>query len=79
MYPNPATNQISLEFDLPETKNSLIEIKNVLGQTVKSISNIAFQKGANKIEIDVSEFSNGVYFVQLQNNNQIINQKFIKQ
>ena len=79
VYPNPATNQISIEFDLIETKNTSIEIKNVLGQTVKTTPNSSFQKGTNKIEMDVSEFSQGIYFVQLQSGNKIINQKFIKQ
>ena len=79
IYPNPATNQITIDFDLLETKNTFIEIKNVLGQTVKTFSNNAVQKGSNKIEVDISEYSNGIYFVQLQNGNQITNQKFIKQ
>jgi hypothetical protein len=79
IYPNPAINQIIIEFDVAETKNNLIEIKNVLGQTVKTINNIASSKGINKIEIDVSEFSNGLYFVQLFNNNKLVSTKFIKQ
>jgi trimeric autotransporter adhesin len=79
IYPNPTSHQITLEFELTETNNTSIEIKNILGQIVKTISNTTFTKGNNKIEIDVSEFTNGIYFVQLQNGNQLINQKFIKQ
>jgi photosystem II stability/assembly factor-like uncharacterized protein len=78
IYPNPATNQITIEFDLAETKNIFIEIKNVLGQTVQTISN-SFSQGTNKIEIDVSNFSEGIYFVQLQSGNKIVYQKFIKE
>ncbi|MGZ4056362.1 MAG: T9SS type A sorting domain-containing protein [Bacteroidia bacterium] len=79
IYPNPATNQITLEFDLTETKNTTIEVKNVLGQTVKSISNIAFQKGTNKIEIDISDFTNGIYFLQLISEHRQLTAKFVKQ
>lgn len=57
IFPNPAQSQITLDFNLTETSNSAIEIKNILGQTVKTINNSAFSKGKNKIEIDVSEFS----------------------
>ena len=79
IYPNPATNQITMEFDLAETKNTFIEIKNLLGQTVENITNTAFSKGANKIEIEINEFSKGLYFIQLQSGNKIINKKFVKQ
>ncbi len=79
IYPNPSTNQITLEFELTETKNVSIEIKNVLAQTIKTISNNSFTKGNNKIEIDVSEFSNGIYFLQMLNASRLVNAKFIKQ
>jgi trimeric autotransporter adhesin len=79
IYPNPTSNQITIEFELTETNNTSIEIKNVLGQTVKTITNKAFVKGSNKIEIDVSEFTNGIYFIQLQNGNGVVNGKFVKE
>ncbi|OFY86591.1 MAG: hypothetical protein A3F72_08945 [Bacteroidetes bacterium RIFCSPLOWO2_12_FULL_35_15] len=79
IYPNPAISQIAIEFDLVKIKNDFIEIKNILGQTVKIINNIAFTKGSNKIEIDVREFPSGLYFVQLQSENKIVNKKFVKQ
>jgi Secretion system C-terminal sorting domain len=78
LYPNPSTNQITIEFDLSETKNTAIEIKNVLSQTVKTISTNSFIKGNNKIEVDVREFSNGIYFVQVTSAETAISTKFIK-
>lgn len=78
IFPNPATNQITIEFELAETKNVCLEIKNVLGQTIKIISN-SFTTGNNKIDIDVSEFSSGLYFIQLQSKNKIISKKMIKE
>lgn len=79
IYPNPAQSYITIEFDLTETKNVSIEIKNILGQTVKTIDNNAFSNGVNKIEFDVSEFSKGLYFVHLQSENGILSKKFIKE
>ncbi|MGZ4055295.1 MAG: T9SS type A sorting domain-containing protein [Bacteroidia bacterium] len=78
IYPNPATNQITIEFDLIETKNAVIEIRNILGQIVftETVRNIT---GKQAKSINISEFSNGVYFVRLQNNNQTITKKFIKE
>ena len=79
VYPTPANVGITVEFNLTETTNVSIEIKNALGQIVKVIDNRAFSNGKNKIEIDVNEFSSGVYFVQLQSVNKIFNAKFVKQ
>lgn len=79
IYPNPSTNQITIEFDLEETKNVSIEIKNILGQTIKTISNNSFIIGKNKIEFDVSVFSRGLYFIQLQSDNKVISKKIIKE
>lgn len=85
IYPNPVSDNITIEFDLTETKNILIEIKNSLGQTVKTIENSAFSNGKNKtstklsrMTIDVSEFSKGLYFLQLQIAKNIMSKKFVK-
>jgi trimeric autotransporter adhesin len=76
IFPNPATNQITIEFSSSST--TLLEIKNVLGQTIYSetISNISDIHVKN---IDLTEFSNGVYIVRVQSENILKSQKFIKQ
>ncbi len=76
IIPNPAQSQITLEFDLTEIPIASIEIKNSLGQTVKTINNMAFSK--NEIKIDINEFPKGLYFVQLRGENKIWSTKFVK-
>lgn len=78
IYPNPAQSQITIEFELSKTKNITIEIKNSFGQTFNTIDSRAFSNGKNKIEIDVSEFSKGLYFIQLQSESKIMSTKFAK-
>ncbi|MCW3071773.1 MAG: hypothetical protein JWO44_1663 [Bacteroidetes bacterium] len=78
IYPNPATNEISIELTLTETNNTFIEIKNILGQTVKKITN-DFSPGKNNIEIDISDLPKGLYFVQLQNINNTYCKKLVRQ
>lgn len=79
IYPNPTTSEITIEFELSETKNTFIVIKNILGQTIRILSNNVFFKGNNKIEVDLSELSCGLYFVQLQRDNKITCKKIIKE
>ncbi|MES2138411.1 MAG: T9SS type A sorting domain-containing protein [Bacteroidota bacterium] len=84
IYPNPVSVKITIEFETA-TSFSSIEIKNVLGQTVKTIDSRAFLNGKNNtstkisMTIDVSEFSKGLYFVQLQGETKILSKIFVKQ
>ncbi|HEX8577673.1 MAG TPA: T9SS type A sorting domain-containing protein [Flavobacterium sp.] len=78
VYPNPATNQITLEFNINTSKDTFIEINNILGQSVKKTVN-SFPIGVNMMEIDLSELPKGLYFIQLQNDNKISSKKIIKQ
>lgn len=78
IFPNPTMSNITIQFDLKEMKNASLEIKNIIGQTFKIIENKAFSIGENKIDVDISEFSKGVYLVQLQIDNQVIRRQIIK-
>jgi len=73
LYPNPASNTISLNIE--ETfnyRNSTITIQNTLGQTIKKLS---FTKN-----IDVSDLSEGCYFLQVTlSTGEVYKAKFIKQ
>ena len=74
IYPNPASNICTFEFT--NKSNSLYQlfIYNTLGQ-------IVLKKTVNSsiATIDLSELSNGIYIVQISDNNQIITeQKLIK-
>lgn len=84
IYPNPVSDKITIEFETA-TSFSSIEIKNILGQTVKTIYSRAFLNGKNNtstkisMTIDVNEFSKGLYFVQLQGETKILSKIFVKQ
>lgn len=78
IYPNPSQSIITFEFELSETKNISIEIKNILGQTIKTIDTSILIIGKNKIEISINEFSSGVYFIRLESKDFIMSEKFIK-
>lgn len=77
IYPNPATNNFTIEFNLIDNKNVSIELKNILGQTIKEIST-SLSPGKNSIEIDLSDLPKGVYFVQLQSNSKLYSKKVIR-
>jgi hypothetical protein len=78
IYPNPASNQITIEFNLISNKNTSIEVKNILGQTVQKTENHCL-KGQNAIKIQFNSLPAGVYFIQLTYGNKIYCNKIIKQ
>jgi Leucine-rich repeat (LRR) protein len=69
LYPNPATSQLSINSEL---KIERIEIMNILGETVKTIVDPSNT-------VDVSELTDGVYFLKLQTDKNVVSKKFIKE
>jgi len=69
IYPNPANSQLTIN-----TKEQIqsIHIIDVTGKTVKTIT----PKGNT---IEVSDLTKGIYFLQAQTENGIVNTRFIKQ
>ncbi len=73
VYPNPASNKITIE----STKYKVQSIKmyDVLGEEVNSLK----PTGNSKIEIDVSNLTQGVYFVTIQTEKGIVRKKVVKE
>ncbi len=61
-YPNPASNDVTIAFDLKSRKDVKISLVNLLGQEVVSIANDNFSAGNNEVKFNVSNLSAGVYF-----------------
>lgn len=78
IFPNPATNLLNIDFrsyTLPVEVN--IEISDMLGKTVyveKTTRTSAFQK-----QIQLNEFSSGIYFVKLKAGAKLITKKLVVQ
>ena len=70
IYPNPATNNITIE--IPQ--KSEIEILNINGQIIKTINN-----NNTKTTIDLENLSSGVYIIKAKTDRGIAMNKFIKE
>lgn len=74
--PNPVSDFVSVNYSSAKTAALMLEIKNALGQTVKTISidpALSFNK-----TISVSDLPAGIYVVELSSSNGMLKQKFIK-
>lgn len=71
VFPNPSNNFIDIETTLTDYSLSVFDIMGKLIFTENS--------SQNKTRINISNFSNGIYFLQLSSGDKIISKKFIKE
>lgn len=76
LIPNIATNSTLIQFNTISNKNETLTITNINGKTIFSQNVIA---GTQNIEISVSDFADGVYFVTLNNSTSQQTQKLVVQ
>ncbi len=75
--PNPANNQIQLDFDANFTGIADIEIADFMGNIVNRIAAISVSEGLNSVNFDVSSISSGLYTIRILSNNIISTQSLI--
>lgn len=79
IFPNPAGSNLALEYQLASRNNTCIYIYNVLGAVVYK-QDITGTDNRGLININTDKLTNGLYNVQLRNNDQIIfNNKLVIQ
>lgn len=76
IYPNPASDEVFINFTLREKTEALIEIFNSHGQLVKSIHRDCAAGIINE-EIAIENFVAGIYEVQIRLNDKSISQRIV--
>lgn len=77
--PNPATENVFINYDLDKPATVRLSVINQLGQEVALISNGLQQSLSNSIQFDINNslLENGLYFVQLRTGNTVHTEKLI--
>jgi plastocyanin len=77
IYPNPSRGKFKVEINNPQyTKNYELEIYDLLGNKIFTTSQ---PKQQNSIQIDLSGFTKGIYFVRLYDGEEIFDRKVVIQ
>ncbi len=63
-YPNPFNPKTTITVTLPEASVLEVNVFNIIGQKVATLSDGELVKGYHRFELDGSNMSSGVYFVQ---------------
>ena len=80
LMPNPASTNLQLQIGSQQVgDNYSLSICNILGETLMT-KNIALNTCDNTVNIDVSRFTSGVYFLRLTGKGGVTEtRKFVKQ
>jgi hypothetical protein len=74
MYPNPATDRVFIETGEVTGSEIYVSIFDITGKLKQQV----LKPSENKIEVDIHNLSNGIYFVELKSNNKKSLQKLVK-
>jgi len=75
--PNPADNELNLIYSDAQNESIYLSITDMLGQPIMT-NNFKSEPGLNKITLDLSEYSSGIYVVKLYNDNKTFVKKIVK-
>jgi len=67
VYPNPATEQVNLLFDLAGAETLSVSITDMLGKTVYQSNRQQYAEGKNQVSINTANLAPGMYRVSLHN------------
>ena len=78
IFPNPATDKINISFPVSSSQHITTKIFSVTGEVVFKEEN---KTGANYFSetIDVKDFSNGIYFLSVKMEKEMITRKIVVQ
>lgn len=79
VYPNPASNQLSVALEADDKETLYYEIVNILGTVVQKKQFISTGSPDFSEKLDISEFPAGIYFITIGNGEQTATKRFIKQ
>ncbi len=75
LYPNPATNQISIEINEQVEKGATLDIFDAMGRKVKTIQ---VDAGLSRIDVNIEGFASGAYSYRLEMQSKLSFGKFVK-
>lgn len=78
LYPNPTNGNVQINFSSLSNEKVSVEILDILGKKVETLSNKDANKGLNQLNADLSAYETGIYFVRITQGNSVATKKLIK-
>lgn len=78
LYPNPVTNQVNIDFSLPEKGKLTISLYQANGMLLKTINEQIFDAGDHQIDFNTDQLSSGIYLIKFRSGDNSQTMKLIK-
>ena len=76
LYPNPAHDNLTLEFTGNQQGNPVVNIYDVVGKKIIT-ERFVSTEGSNKLNINTAALNKGIYILEIETNGEIQRQKFM--
>ena len=74
-YPNPFNQTTTIEFGIPNEQRVKVEVFDVLGRRVQTITDQRYEAGYHKVEFNGRSLASGVYFYRLVTEEKTLNKQ----
>ena len=78
VYPNPTSGEFFVNFQSEEIQNIEIKLINTIGEIIY-FENLGKFIGEHTHKFNLSDYSKGIYFLEIETNDGVINKKLILQ
>lgn len=79
VYPNPASDNLTIEYISNSTEEMLFEVYDASGKLVASHTDLKPTEGNQVLNVNVSHLNAGVYICKLVHGDVVLNKKVVKQ
>lgn len=76
LFPNPVSSQLTINYRTFDNAHASIKLVNLTGQVVWSQA-IELSEGLNEVQLNVSDFPEGVYLLSIQKPNSILTRQLV--
>jgi PKD repeat protein len=76
--PNPTSDMTSISLDLVDGSDVTMEVVDVLGRSVRSILSRELSSGNHRVDLDMSKFNVGIYYLRITVGNNLIVKKIVR-
>ncbi|MBA3649364.1 MAG: choice-of-anchor B family protein [Chitinophagales bacterium] len=78
IYPNPFSNDFTINFSLQKKDHIIISLWDVSGKKLQTIVNEVADEGVHSVQVNNNSLSSGIYFCTIQSSTSIITKKIFK-
>ncbi|NQU35642.1 MAG: T9SS type A sorting domain-containing protein, partial [Bacteroidetes bacterium] len=77
IHPNPVSGNANIEFSLNNTATVNIAVFDILGKQIQNLHEGELSGGSHNIQLNSDNMRQGIYFVKIQMNNEVVTKKIM--